>query len=75
MPRKAAEVVPAVTLPNRSAEHNHRLADALARSLEEQESEPAVTSRQGSIADKPSAAPSVYPDSDSRASKTVGSEP
>ena len=37
--------------------------------------EPAVTSRQGSIADKPSAAPSVYPDSDSRASKTVGSEP
>ena len=73
IPRPAAEVVPVVTLPNRSAEHSHSLAESLARSLQEQEDEP-MLARQGSIADKPSATPAVDPGSEGRASKMGGSE-
>lgn len=75
MPRRAAEFVPPVTLPNTYSEHDRNLAESLARSLQEQEAnEPELLGRQGSIADKPSVAPSVNPESDSRGSKTAGSE-
>jgi hypothetical protein len=73
MPRRAAEFVPPVTLPNTYAQHDHNLAESLARSLQEQEAnEPELLGRQGSIADKPSAAPNEYTGSDSRGSKTAG---
>ena len=76
VPRRAAEFVPPVTLPNTYAQHDHNLSESLARSLQVQEaSEPELLGRQGSIADKPTAAPSDYSGSDSRGSKTAGSEP
>jgi hypothetical protein len=76
MPRRAAEIVPPVTLPNCYSQHDRKLAESLARSLQEQEAnEPELLGRQGSIADKPSAAPSAFPASDSRGSKTAGSDP
>lgn len=75
MPRRAAEFVPPVTLPNTYSRHDHNLAESLTRSLQEQEAnEPELLGRQVSIADKPSVAPNANPGSDSRGSKSAGSD-
>ena len=75
IPRPAAEVVPAVTIPNCSGERNHSLAESLVRSLQEQEDEPMLAVRQSAVADKPVATWAVYPEGDGRASKMAGSPP
>jgi hypothetical protein len=75
-PRRAAESVPPVTVPNQSAERIHNLAESLDRSLlAQEEDESMMPGRQGAIADKQPMAPDVREGSDSRASKTVGVEP
>jgi hypothetical protein len=75
IPRRAAEFVPVVTIPNSSAERNHNLAESLARSLLEQEEDATIPARQVAVADKPVATWIVYPDGEGRASKMAGSPP
>jgi hypothetical protein len=75
IPRPAAEVVPVVTIPNCSAEHNNNLAESLVRNLQEQEAEPMIPVRRAAVADKPVATWAVYPEGDGRASKMAGSPP
>jgi hypothetical protein len=75
IPRRSAEIVPVVTIPNTSAERNQNLAESLVRSLQEQEEEALIPVRQAAVADKPVATWAVYPEGDGRASKMAGSPP
>jgi len=73
-PRRAAEVVPPSTAPNRFREHDSALADALDRSLQELEDEPMAPTR-SAVDKETSATRDVHDTGDTRASKTAGVAP
>jgi hypothetical protein len=74
-PRSAAEEVPVAVTPNTYGEHDRALAEAIDRSLLEQEEEPSVPALPAASDKETSATRDVHAPVDNRASKTVGVAP
>ena len=74
-PRAPAEEVPVASTPNSFGEHDRALAEAIDRSLLEQEEEPTVPALPAASDKETSATRDARVPGDNRASKTVGVAP